>query len=51
MTTFSNILMVPWDASVQDPGSTPELLDEIKQEVDDSLLQDSIFDEFGDLQQ
>ena len=34
-----------------DHGFTPALLDEINQEADDSLLQDSIFDEFGDLQQ
>ena len=40
-----------WDASVLDHGITPGLLDEINQEADDSLLQDSIFDEFGDLQQ
>ena len=32
-------------------GITPALFDEINQEADDSLLQDSIFDEFGDLQQ
>ena len=40
-----------WVASVLDHGITPELLDEINQEADDSLLQDSVFDEFGDLQQ
>ena len=40
-----------WDASVLDHGITPALLDEINQEADDSLLQDSILDEFGDLQQ
>ena len=34
-----------------DHGITHALLDEINQEVDDSLLQDSIFDDFGDLQQ
>ena len=39
------------DASVMDHGITPALLDEIDQEADDSLLQDLIFDEFGDLQQ
>ena len=39
------------DASVLDHAITPALLDEINQEADDSLLQDSIFDEFGDLQQ
>ena len=40
-----------WDTSVLDHGITPALLDEIDQEADDSLLQDLIFDEFGDLQQ
>ena len=40
-----------WDASVLDHGITPALLDEINQQADDSLLQDSIFDEFGDIQQ
>ena len=40
-----------WDASVLDPGLTPALLDEINKEAHDSLLQDSIFHEFGDLQQ
>ena len=39
-----------WDASVLDHGITPYLLEEIDQESDDSLLQDSIFDEFGELQ-
>ena len=34
-----------------DHGITPGLLDEIKQEADDSLLQESILDEFGGLQQ
>ena len=34
-----------------DHGITPALLDEINQEDDDSLLQDFIFDEVGDLQQ
>ena len=38
-----------WDASVLDHGISPALLDEINQEADDSLLQDSIFAEFGDL--
>ena len=38
-----------WDASVLDHGITPSLLEEINQESDDSLLQDSIFDEFGEL--
>ena len=32
-------------------GITPSLLDEINQDADDSLFQDSIFNEFGDLQQ
>ena len=40
-----------WDDSVLDHGITPALLDEINQEADDSLLQDSIYDEFGDVQQ
>ena len=39
------------NASVLDHGNTPALLDEINPEADDSLLQDYIFDEFGDLQQ
>ena len=39
------------DASVLDHGITPTLLEEIHQEADDSLLKDSIFDEFGDLHQ
>ena len=33
-----------------DHGITPSLLEEINQESDDSLLQDSIFDAFGELQ-
>ena len=40
-----------WDVSVLEHGITPALLDEINQEADDSMLQDSIFDKFGDLQQ
>ena len=40
-----------WDASGLEHGLTPGLLDEINQEADDSVLQDTIFDEFGDLQQ
>ena len=39
-----------WDASVLDHGITPSVLEEIHQDSDDSLLQDSIFDEFGELQ-
>ena len=39
-----------WDASILDHGITPSLLEEINQESDDSLLQDSICDEFGELQ-
>ena len=39
-----------WDVSALDQGITPALLDEINQETDDSLLQDSILDQFGDLQ-
>ena len=38
-----------WDASVLDHEITPSLLEDINQHSDDSLLQDSIFDEFGDL--
>ena len=33
-----------------DHGITPSLPEEINQETDDSLLQDSIFDEYGELQ-
>ena len=40
-----------WDASVLDHDITPALLEEINQEADDSLVKDSIFDEFGDLHQ
>ena len=40
-----------WDVSVLDHSITPALLEEIHQEADDSLLQDSMFDEFGDLDQ
>ena len=39
-----------WDASVLDHGTTPSLLEEINQEHGDSLLHDSIFDEYGELQ-
>ena len=38
-----------WDASGLDHEITPSLLDDINQHSDDSLLQDSIFDEYGDL--
>ena len=38
-----------WDASVLDHEITPSLLKDINQHSDDSLLQDSIFDEYGDL--
>ena len=38
-----------WDASVLNYGITPSLLEEINQESDDSPLQVSIFDEFGEL--
>ena len=38
-----------WDDSVLDHGIAPSLLEEINQDSDDSLLQDSIFDEFGEL--
>ena len=39
-----------WDASVLDHDITPSLLEEINQGTEASLLQDSIFDEFGELQ-
>ena len=38
-----------WDASVLDHEITPSLLKDINQHSEDSLLQDSIFDEYGDL--
>ena len=38
-----------WDASILDHEITPSLLEDINQHSDDSLLQDSIFDEYGDL--
>ena len=38
-----------WDASVLDHEITPSLLEDINQHSDDSLLQDSIFDEYRDL--
>ena len=38
-----------WDASVLDHEITPSLLEDINQHSHDSLLQDSIFDEYGDL--
>ena len=38
-----------WDPSVLDHEITPSLLENINQHSDDSLLQDSIFDEYGDL--
>ena len=37
-----------WDASILDHCITPALLEEIHQEADGSLLQDFMFDEFGD---
>ena len=39
-----------WDASVLDHGITPSLLEEINQDNDDSLCQDSMIDEYGELQ-
>ena len=39
-----------WDASVFDHDITPSLLAEINQDNDASLLQDSMFDEYGELQ-
>ena len=38
-----------WDASVLDHEITPSLLEDINEHSDESLLQDSIFDEYGDL--
>ena len=38
-----------WDASVLDHEITPSLLEDITQHSDDSLLQDFIVDEYGDL--
>ena len=38
-----------WDASVLGHEITPSLLEDINQQSDDSLLQDSIFDGYGDL--
>ena len=38
-----------WDPSVLDHEITPSLLEDINQHSDDSLLQESIFDEYGDL--
>ena len=38
-----------WDASVLDHEITPSLLEDINQHSDDSLLQGSIFDEYGEL--
>ena len=38
-----------WDASVLDHEITPSLLEDINQHSDDSLLQDPIFDQYGDL--
>ena len=38
-----------WNVSVLDHEITPSLLEDINQHSDDSLLQDSIFDEYGDL--
>ena len=38
-----------WDVSVLDHEITPSLLEDINKHSDDSLLQDSIFDEYGDL--
>ena len=38
-----------WDASVLDHEITPSLSEDINQHSDDSLLKDSIFDEYGDL--
>ena len=51
---YPHVVFTPSDilnASVLDHGITPALLHEINQEADDSLFQDSILDEFGDLEQ
>ena len=37
-----------WDTSVLDHGIPPSLLEDINQHSDDSLLQDSIFDAYGE---
>ena len=37
-----------WDTSVLDHGIPPSLLENINQHSDDSLLQDSIFDAYGE---
>ena len=39
-----------WDASVLDHDITPSVLEEINQANDTSLLHDSMFDEYGELQ-
>ena len=38
-----------WDTSVLDHGIPPSLVEDINQHSDDSLLQDSIFDAYGEL--
>ena len=38
-----------WDPSVLDHEMTPSLLEDINQHSDDSLLQESMFNEYGDL--
>ena len=47
---FNSTLKSLSHASVLDHGITPSLHEEVNQETDDSLLQDSIVDEFGELQ-
>ena len=39
-----------WDVSVLDHDISPSLLEEINQDNDASLLQDSMFDDYGELQ-
>ena len=46
---YSSPHLTPGVVSVLDHGITPSLLEEINQESDDSLLQDSIFDELGEV--
>ena len=46
---MSSLHPLIWDASGLDHEITPSLLEDINQHSDDSLLQDSIFDEYGEL--
>ena len=49
---YPNVFTSPdtWDAPVLDHGITTSLLEEINQDNDDTFLQDSMFDEYGELQ-